>query len=113
MIFNEINKEQTIKNVNNNMYWKKHLLRILLKKYKRKSLYHRLKKRRYLIDIERIGDYNYNYHFNKTLYKYESFIPHSIDDKKKFNALTYFDLNERSQSSINFNIKNFFKSYQI
>ena len=112
MIFNEINKEQTIKIINNNMYWKKHLLRILLKKYKRKSLYHRLKKRRYLIDIERIGDYNYNYHFNKTLYKYESFIPQAIDDKKKFNALTYFGLNERNQSSINFNVKNFFKSYQ-
>ena len=110
MKLNEINKEQTVKNVNNNIYWKKHLLRILLKKYKRKSLYHRLKKRRYLLDIERLRDYNYNYHFNKTIYKYENLIPHLIDDKNKFNTLTYLDLRGRTQSEINFNVKNFFKS---
>ena len=112
MKLNEIYKEQTKKKVDENIYWKRHFLRILLKKYRRKSLYHRLKKRRYLIDMDKLNDYNYNHHFNKTLYKYDSFIPQIIDDKTKFNTLTYLDLSKRSQSSNNFNIKNFFKSYQ-
>ena len=33
---NEINKEQTQKKLNENIYWKKHLQRLLLKKYKKK-----------------------------------------------------------------------------
>ena len=107
---NEINKEQTKKRLSQNIYWKKHLLRILVKKYKRKSLYHRISKRRYIIDINKLIDYNYNYHFNKTLYKYDSLIPNLLDDKDKFNQLITFNLNETNQSLINYNIGNFFKA---
>ena len=107
---NEINKEQTQKRLSENIYWKKHLLRILVKKYNRKSLYHRISKRKYLIDINKLRDYNYNYHFNKTLYKYDSLIPNLLDDKDKFNQLITFNLNENNQSIINYNIGNFFKA---
>ena len=108
---NEINKEQIQKRLSENIYWKKHLLRILLKKYKRKSLYQRISKRKYIIDINKIRDYNYNYHFNKNLYKYDSLIPQLIDDRDKFNQLITFNLNESKQSLINYNIANFFKPY--
>ena len=107
---NEINKEQTKKILNDNIYWKKHLFRVLLKKYKRKSLYHRIYKRKYLIDIYKLNDYNYNYHFNNHIYRYDSLIPHILDDKNKFNKLINFNLDENNQSLINFDIKNFFKN---
>jgi hypothetical protein len=82
---NEINKEQTKKILNDNIYWKKHLFRVLLKKYKRKSLYHRIYKRKYLIDIYKLNDYNYNYHFNNHIYRYDYLIPNILDYKNKFN----------------------------
>ena len=93
-------------------YWQKHLIHILVKKYKRKSLYQRLYKKRYIIDIDKLNDYNYNYHLNDNLlYKYESDIPKLLEDKNKFNKLSFFNLKERTQSTINFEIKNFFKTY--
>ena len=107
---NEVYKEQTKKNLDKNIYWKKHLIRILLKKYKRKSLFQRINKIKYLIDIGKQRDYNYNYHFNKRIYKYDSLNPQILEDKDKFNHLTFFNLSERSQSTINYEIKTFFKA---
>jgi hypothetical protein len=110
IMLNEINKGQMNQKVNENTYWKQHLIRILIKKYKRKSLYLRLYKKKYLIDIDKLNDYNYNYHLNKSLNKYDSIIAQILEDKDKFNKLTYLNLNdEKKKSLINYEIKNFFK----
>ena len=110
IMLNEINKGQMSQKINDDIYWKKHLIRILIKKYKRKSLYQRVYKKKYLIDIDKLNDYNYNTHLNKSLYKYENIISEILEDKDKFNKLTYFNLNENTNKSlINYEIKNFFK----
>jgi hypothetical protein len=43
---NQLNNEQNIKKVNGNKYWQKHLMRLLMKKYKRKSWYQRMYKKK-------------------------------------------------------------------
>ena len=107
---NEINKEQMKMKISENTYWKNHLRRVLIKKYKRKSLFQRIYKKKYLIDIDKSNDYNYNSHLNKTVYKNENQIPQLLEDKEKFNKLIYFDLKNNDQSLVNYEIKNFFKS---
>ena len=113
MKLDEINKEQTKNILDKSIYWKKHLFRVLLKKHKRKSLYHRIYKRRYLIDINKLNDYNCNYHFNNHIYRYDTLIPDLLNDKNKFNKLTNFNLDGKSISLINFELKNFFKNPDV
>ena len=107
---NEINKEQMKKKINEDLYWKNHLIRLLIKKYNRKSIYRRLCNKKYLFDVVKSNDYNYNSHLDKTIYKDDNIIPKILEDKDKFNKLTYFNLKESNQSLVNYEIKNIFKS---
>ena len=65
---------------------------------------------KYLFDIDRISDFNYSFHLENNLYKYDSAIPKLLEDKNKFNQLTFFNFAEQSQSAINYHVKNFFKT---
>ena len=78
-----------------------------MKKYKRKSWYQRTHKKKLLIDISKDHDFNYKVQFSKNI------LPdftEKINDKEKFNELSLFNIHENSQSSINYEIKNFFKT---
>ena len=104
---NLLNIEDNAKKVTQNQYWQKHLMRILMKKYKRKSWYQRMYKKKLLIDISKDNDFNYKVQFSKNI------LPdftEKLNDKEKFNELSLFNVHENSQSSINYEIKNFFKT---
>ena len=107
---NEVFREQSKKKLESNIYWKKHLYRMLVQKNKKKTIYQRLNKKKYLFDIERVSDFNYSFHLDNNLFKYDSAIPKLLEDKNKFNQLTFFNFAEQSQSAINYHIKNYFKT---
>ena len=44
---NELSRIQNEKKVNEDKYWQKHLKRILMRKYRRKSLYQRMYKKKF------------------------------------------------------------------
>jgi hypothetical protein len=107
---NEVYKEQTKMKLESNTYWKKHLYRMLVQKNKRKTIYQRLNKKKYLFDIDRVSDFNYSFHLDNNLFKYDSAIPKLLEDKNKFNQLSFFNFADQSQSAINYQVKNFFKT---
>ena len=104
---NQLNNEQNIKKVNGNKYWQKHLMRLLMKKYKRKSWYQRMYKKKLWIDIPRENDFNYKVQFDKNII---NDFTENLNNKEKFNELTLFNVQEHTQSIINFEIKNIFKT---
>ena len=104
---NELYIEQNMKKVNTDKYWQKHLMRLLMKKYRRKSSYQRMFKKKLLIDIQRENDFNYKVQFNKNIvYDFTE----NLNNKEKFNELTFFKFKDNSQSIINFEVKNLFKT---
>ena len=104
---NELNLEQNMKKVNENKYWQKHLMRLLMKKYRRKSWYQRMYKKKLLIDIHKEHDFNYKVQFNKNIIN--DFTEY-IHNKEKFNELSLFNVQQNTQSIINFEVKNLLKT---
>ena len=104
---NELSRIQNEKKVNEDKYWQKHLKRILMRKYRRKSLYQRMYKKKFLVDLIKVNDYNYNYQFQKNIY---SDFSENINKKEKFNELSFFNFQKKTISSINFEVKNFLKT---
>ena len=109
-IENELNKLKNKDNMNKikgNEYWQKHLIRLLMKKFKRKSWYQRIHKKKFLIDISRENDYNYKVQFGKNII---NDFDECLYDKKKFNEISAFNVHSSTPSFINYEVRNFFKS---
>ena len=104
---NKLNSEDNMNKIKGNLYWQKHLVRILMKKFKRKSWYQRIHKKKFLIDISRENDYNYKVQFGKNIINdFDEY----LFDKKKFNELNFFNTQNSTPSLINYEVRNFFKS---
>ena len=103
----KINNENNANKIKGNPYWQKHLMRLLMKKFKRKSWYQRIHKKKFLIDIDRDNDFNYKVQFGKNIV---SDFDENIFSDKKFNELSSFNVHSSSPSLINFEVKNFFKT---
>ena len=104
---NKVSKEQYEKKVSDDKYWQKHLMRLLMKKYRRKSWYQRMHKKKLLVDIAKENDYNYKFQFDKNIINGFS---ENIFNREKFNELSTFNMQTNTQSIINFEVKNFLKT---
>ena len=102
----QLNNQQNLKKVSEDKYWQQHLFRILMKKYKKKSSYQRTFKKKLLLDIPRENDFNYKDQYNKNII--DNFMD-KLNDKEKFNELSFFNAQNNTQSIINFEVKNLFK----
>ena len=77
-----------------------------MKKYKKKSSYQRTFKKKLLLDIARENDFNYKDQYNKNII--DNFMD-KLNDKEKFNELSFFNAQNNTQSIINYEVKNLFK----
>ena len=104
---NKLNNEDNMNKLKGNSYWQKHLLRLLVKKFKRKSWYQRLYKKKFLIDISRSNDYNFKVQLGKSIINdYDEYLL----NEKKFNELNFFNMQNSTPSLINYEVRNFSKS---
>ena len=81
-------------------------MRLLLKKYKKKSSYQRTFKKKLLLDIPKENDFTYKVQYNKNII--DNFFE-NLNNKEKFNEISFFNAQNSTQSIINYEVKNLFK----